>query len=433
MHEPQAKANLLTKTLCSGRGSDARLSSHCPCKTREWHQNVGCGGDGYDVTSKPCAECGINTCDECRIHVVYQVFMQDPGLDNRRWWAGYFFTGPTAFAIHPPKGTDADDSIWHLPADLMKPHHDQGRFHVPLHVSAMADPEPLDRILDINLGKHHITPVGRIAIPYEGDNLVMFFQIVAQGRRELVCEPCFEEHQADGNFKPCACTMRNRFLDRWVCVPCYEKESSADAELMKRYLPEKYTGHIHSRLCRCDRKITCGDTYKVVCNWCHGQVDSNLTEPDEDDEVAQTFVNTEDDEDNAVATPPNLVPNMVGCAENKDGTVSAFFNGERYSGERLGYGLLARHAIASGKQLPCTCCTCPGMACQHSHNHGHGESDGADESDDDDEDFYADWEDMDEGDDENPDDGYDGGGDYSEMDFDGESDPGDDLPDLVEQ
>jgi len=417
MHEPQAKANLLSKTLCPGVGLELRLATHCPCKTREWHKFLGCGGDGFDVSSKPCAECGINTCDECRIHVTYQVFMQDDGLDNRRWWVGYFLTNPTAFAIHPSQGTDVSDSSWHLPADLSKPHHDQGRFHVPLHIPAMADPEPIDRILDMNLGKRHITPAGRTNVPYEGDNLVMFFQMVAQARKELVCPPCFDHHQAQGNYEPCSCTFRKRFLDRWLCVACYEKEAASDAEIMMRGVPDKEKTHIHSRPCRCDGTITCSDTYKVICNWCHGEVDIELAEADDEDEdeVTYTFSNTEDDEDNAADVPPNLSPHELRLADNKDGTASAFLDGQRFSGERLGYGLLSRHAIDSGKEMPCTCCTCPALACQH--NHAHGEIDSDDEGD-------LEWEDMDEDEDEDEDD--------EEIDAGADADT-DDMPDLEEQ
>jgi hypothetical protein len=90
MDSVQVKANLLKKTLCPGLGLEARLANHCPCKTRDWYLYAGCGGEGYDVDSKPCVECGVNTCDECRIHVVYQTFMEDPGLNARRWWAEYF-------------------------------------------------------------------------------------------------------------------------------------------------------------------------------------------------------------------------------------------------------------------------------------------------------------------------------------------------------
>lgn len=75
LDDAKAKANLLTKTLCPELGLAMRKMGHCRCKTRLWHKFVGCAGEGYDARSKACAACGINTCDECRIHVLYQVFV----------------------------------------------------------------------------------------------------------------------------------------------------------------------------------------------------------------------------------------------------------------------------------------------------------------------------------------------------------------------
>jgi hypothetical protein len=441
MHEPQAKANLLTKTLCPGVGQALRLAVHCPCKTREWHTFIGCGGDGYDVPSRPCVDCGVNTCDECRTHVVYQVYMQELGLDKRRWWAGHFLNVRTPFAIYPPKGVDVDESTWHLPADLTKSHHDQGRIHIPLHIASIADPEPLDRILDTNLGRRHVTPAGRTDMPYEGDQLVAFFEMVAHGRRELVCTPCFNLHQeAKKNPARCSCTFRKRFLDRWLCIPCHETEAARDEKLLERLLVDTETGHVHARSCRCGDRITCCAGYKIICNWCDGQVEYAKTEDEaEDDDAAVTFVDNDDDEEHAAPVPDDLMPDTISLAENKDGTVSAFFNDDRISGERLGYQLFVQHAVDNGVKLGCTCCKCPGMG--YGHDHGSDDEDG-DEDGDEEEGGFG-WEDMNE--DANSDSGWDGeegydgiefdeeGDEGSPVDFDEESDDGGDLPDLVEQ
>jgi len=385
MDDSSAKANLLTKTLCPGLGLAARMVDHCPCKTRGWHKSLGCGGDGYDAESRPCLKCGINTCDECRIHVIYQVYMQDPGLDNRRWWAGYLLTYFMPFALHPPIGDDG--ASWHLPVDLTKAHHDQGRFHVPLHIDAIADPEPIDRILDVNLGRHHITPAGRITAPFDGDQLVNFFNMAAESRRELVCVPCFEKHQTQG-FAPCSCTFRKRMLDRWVCIPCYAKEKAEEDALAQRRVFHGKTSHILSRACRCGDKITPDDEYMAICNWCNGRVE--YTNEDEvDDEDAKTFSNNDDDEDNAAPAPTDLPPDHIGLAHNKDGTVSAFFNGERISGERLGYETVVRYAVSKGADLGCACCTCPDRGCQHGHDHSDAEESGSDYGDADTEDDYT--------------------------------------------
>ncbi|KAH7395333.1 hypothetical protein DE146DRAFT_105213 [Phaeosphaeria sp. MPI-PUGE-AT-0046c] len=156
MDEAKVKANLLSKTLCPGLGLSIRNRTHCPCRTREWHKSIGCGGAGYDAKSKPCIECGINTCNECRVHVTYQPLMEDPGLDGRRWWAGYTFLTSGPLAICPPRGPTK--ASWYLPAEQTRSHHDQGRIHIPLQIRAIADPEPLDRLLDADLATKDLEP-----------------------------------------------------------------------------------------------------------------------------------------------------------------------------------------------------------------------------------------------------------------------------------
>jgi hypothetical protein len=71
MDDAHAEKNLLGKTLYPGIGLEARMATHCPCKTRGWHVYAGGGGEGYDVDTKPCVGCSINTCDECRIQIIY--------------------------------------------------------------------------------------------------------------------------------------------------------------------------------------------------------------------------------------------------------------------------------------------------------------------------------------------------------------------------
>lgn len=71
MDDANAKANLLSKTLCPGIGYFARAISHCICSVKTFEPIVHCAGLGFATESRPCAKCGVNTCDECRIHVLY--------------------------------------------------------------------------------------------------------------------------------------------------------------------------------------------------------------------------------------------------------------------------------------------------------------------------------------------------------------------------
>lgn len=97
LDDAKFRASLLTKTLCPGRGVGYRMNRHKVCETTssKWHYTMTCGGieGGEHVECRACVKCGINTCDECRIQVTYQCLIEDPGLDNRRWWAGFMFLG----------------------------------------------------------------------------------------------------------------------------------------------------------------------------------------------------------------------------------------------------------------------------------------------------------------------------------------------------
>ncbi|KAF2829027.1 hypothetical protein CC86DRAFT_184177 [Ophiobolus disseminans] len=387
MHEPQAKANLLSKTLCPGTGLVRRLLAHCPCKTRGWHRFLGCGSEGYDIASKPCVGCGINTCDECRIHIIYQVFMQEHGLDKHRWWAGFFLNNPTPFAIYPPKG--GDNASWYLPPNLSKSHHDQGRIHIPLHIDSIADPEPIDRLLDVDLGRSHVVPAGRTEMPFEGHNLVLSFNLISQTRKEFLCLPCFEQHCTQG-FQPCSCTFRKRFLERWLCTTCHNEESASNHRLLERFDIDE-GDHIHSRSCRCGCATTPTDDYMTICNWCQGRVEHPRDHDEEsDDEIGEEEEEASDDDDddddnedeNAAPMPEGLAPNHLALGENTDGTLTAFFNRKRISGERLCYALISQYAANHGADLGCSCCVCPGRGTELDHGHGDDE-DNASEDDDD--------------------------------------------------
>jgi hypothetical protein len=310
--------------------------------------------------------------------------MEDPGLDNRRWWAGFVLHCPTPFALHPPKGMNGD--AWKLPADIMRPHHDQGRFHAPLHVNAIADPEPLDRILDTNLGQHDITPWGRTSEPFDGDNVVGIFQAMADSRKELLCSECVKDRGLTMS-APCSCTLRKRFLDRWLCFPCYLEEHRRDHQLGDSCLFQDESGRVvEEDFCSCGTMIG-SDDYEARCNWCNSLIIH--ANEDEDDgtsvDEAEAPNNHDEEDENAGPAPTDALVNVLVPVENKDGSLSMYYNGVRISGERLSRGLVMRWLANNGVELPCQCCKCPSQACDHRHHHHHHDSDS----------------DVDEGEDEN--------------------------------
>lgn len=59
-----------------------------------------------------------------------------------------------------------------------------------------------------------------------------------------------------------------------------------------------------------------------------------------DDETS--FPDNEDDEKDAGPAPSDSPPNSLSFMDNKNDTLSMYYNGTRISGERLSYGLI-RH------------------------------------------------------------------------------------------
>jgi hypothetical protein len=271
----------------------------------------------------------------------------------------------------------------------MKLHHDQGRVHFPLYTHSIADPEPLDHILDVSLGRGYITPRGRTSEPYNGLQLIQVFNMTAQSRKELLCAPCFDEKLKAG-YPHCSCTFRKRLLDRWVCMPCHMKQVASDKELEKRLLVDPHTGTILSRRCRCKTAFTIfsGD-YRTIWNRCRGAIhDEEVKKEEEDeDEDAKSWKDREDDDKIAAATPSDLVPNEMRTVEEKDGTLFVFCDGARISGERLSRALISAWIAKNGRKLPCTCCGCPIGGCRHSQDNSHGRDgdEDAEEAEDDDE------------------------------------------------
>lgn len=122
--------------------------------------------------------------------------------------AGYVLTYPFPVALYPPK--ESDNAIWYLHPDQIQSHHNQGRLQGVLQTDVVADPEPIDRLLDINLGFHRITPSGHISLPYGGDSIISLINFLIRSRRELVCRGCFEGMR-QYDLSSCSCTLRKRF------------------------------------------------------------------------------------------------------------------------------------------------------------------------------------------------------------------------------
>jgi hypothetical protein len=196
LQKASSKSNLLTKTLCPGKGIKIRAIKHNHPHALGFPTFTAfkmCGGfdDESGIESHPCAGCGVNTCDECRMHMVYQSLVEDPGLAPQRWWAGYSVAFPNPVRIFPPKGTKIP-SPWNAPLQRYHPMHDQGKIGVYFDANFVAKPEPLARILDFDLGRRLVLEPKH---PYNGmlngKPLLRPFNDLVQHRILRRCPDCF--------------------------------------------------------------------------------------------------------------------------------------------------------------------------------------------------------------------------------------------------
>ncbi|KAH7356098.1 hypothetical protein BKA66DRAFT_428841 [Pyrenochaeta sp. MPI-SDFR-AT-0127] len=271
----------------------------------------------------------------------------------------------------------------------MMPLHDQGRFHTALDAHAVADPEPIDRILDIDLGRHQITPSGRTEFPYCNHEMVAYLRSVASCRKELVCSSCFKNHQEEP-LRTCSCTLRKRFLDQWICVPCYKMHYESDANVGKCMNHNYNRTGANSCKCRCGATLDEYTEYDAICNWCEGWIGDAVDDNNSDEENdTPEPIEEEQDEDHSAADFEDVAEDTFGFAVNRDGTVSAYTNGTSFRGERLGRGLVLEWMFKRGEDIPCSCCLCEvgeESISEESHTVGEEESDmdsadGEDESD----------------------------------------------------
>ncbi|KAH7395393.1 hypothetical protein DE146DRAFT_615203 [Phaeosphaeria sp. MPI-PUGE-AT-0046c] len=246
------------------------------------------------IESRPCVTCKVTTCNECRIHCVYQSIYEASGdpedaaeLPN---FSGFVLLQPLEQPILSPHHlvSDAPSTAprWQDPAGGQGgPYHDQGYLDVPLETSASAPPECIDDLLNLDLGRHSLVSMSgesRYATP----SPVLFSLCqVTEVRKVEVCTSCLEHgvvHKrqasdldaitrmpANQNLdqsvmkptKACHCTLRKRMLDRWLCLRCYSTEELV-IEAHVRENRNTFEGFCH-----------CGKLARhVLCLWCWGEV-----------------------------------------------------------------------------------------------------------------------------------------------------------------
>lgn len=99
--------------------------------------------------------------------------------------------------------------------------------------------------------------------------------------------------------------------------------------------------------------------------------------------AVRSFRDHDDEDDDAAILLANLPLHHIGSFQNKDGTLSVFFNERRISSERLDRGFVTSWLVKTGTELPCTCCKRPDHGCQHDHSYYDNEEDDEDDKNED--------------------------------------------------
>lgn len=265
---PESISNLLGKMPCSGRGVELRKILHIPLTTEGWEEHVLCqsSSPGCDIEARPCHDCGMTTCNECRIHCVYQSgFERCTKEDEMHNYSGFVLLDPLEVPILSPHHLDMSDTNtapkWQDPTNSnCQPYHDLGWLDVPYEAGTYGPPELVEGILDLNLGQHSFA-FSEASNVEDPSPVLRAFHLATEKRKRVFCDNClpqrFCENTESGKPHACLCTLRKHVLDQWTCLRCYEKSELA--------LEQMYPDNIG----RCSCRVVAD---KSICLWCSGVI-----------------------------------------------------------------------------------------------------------------------------------------------------------------
>lgn len=291
---PSSLHNLLGKLKCSGRGTQIRKKRHRKSMffyAYDCTEYVECGtkAKGRHVTSQPCVKCKLATCDECRIHCVYQSIYETPSdSDELPNFSGFVLLDSPEVSILSPYHLAYENHstpCWLNPStNQISPYHDQGFLDVPLEDASSAGPVSIDDILNLNLGEHALQNLSVSSSHGFPSPVLKSLCLTTEARKVMLCKVCFylkaikgpdilqpglklswlehDKFSATSKINTCKCTLRERFLSRWTCLPCFEKEE----EEIRRYKACTLTGPTGTCFCGLDAS-------QVLCIWCWGVIE----------------------------------------------------------------------------------------------------------------------------------------------------------------
>jgi len=267
----ESRLNLLRKMNCDGTGIQIRKKCH---KKSVYFERFGCtevaecGTQTQDrcVESRSCISCGFTTCNECRIHCVYQsIFQTEDEDDELPNFSGFVLLSQPEMGILSPAhhGKGGPGAFWDLTS-----HHDIGILDSPLETDVFAAPESIDEIINTDLGIGPLKVTYASNLPHPSPVIQAFWDITEE-RKRLVCNSCFEKKSEQRNtlHPQCHCTLKKRFLDRWLCIKCYKAEENAQQNSDYGIWDRQAC----SFKCRCSQQISEASA-RLTCLWCWGEV-----------------------------------------------------------------------------------------------------------------------------------------------------------------
>lgn len=278
-------ANLLGHMPCSGKGVALRRSLHqrssASTSSNCVHLDVCASCNPTKaVDTNPCARCSHATCDECRIHCVFNSTIEPAeDEDELPTYSGFALLDSADMGILTPAHLNCSGSA------PTSPYHDRGFLDAPWTSQQHAAPEELSEVMDFPIGDRplrladnstarHPSCVIKAFWEYsEGKSMVHHLVKARQvddwtERKLRLCEPCWETRRSRDM---CRCTIRRRVLGRWLCLECFYQESQAIKDVTREQMHTGSTDGI------CYIRCHCGDIFdesacRIECLWCRGEV-----------------------------------------------------------------------------------------------------------------------------------------------------------------
>ena len=276
---PRLRQNLVKHTICDGAGVRLRETQHQPYDGYQKSDNatqlyVKCGSDdsSRSVLTQPCADCRLNTCDECRVHIIYQSrYEPRHAPDELPYWSGFCLLSSREMPILSPEHVPdlasrdkiKDMTAWKEPVqDVLRPdpHHDKGYLCAPFQPPCNCFYKweslfpPLPNLLDMNLGKPMFWSFTASLQSHQLHHPIIE---ICEARKRAYCAGCKPSSE-----QACHCTLRSQFLDPWMCLPCFKRKYDPTE-------PNKHrAGFDQYRCAKCNE--WCSGSFSIECSWCDG-------------------------------------------------------------------------------------------------------------------------------------------------------------------